>query len=147
MKRSAPLSRGVGPKRTTSLSRSAKKNSTRTTFTPASKEQRAKVRELACVVCGKDIFEQTIHPAHLTPRSKGGCDAAECVIALCAYDHRRFDDGELDLLSVLTASWPAYRPEVAHMLEHLNPVELLEQLANDRVQWRAVGFVPEEATQ
>lgn len=109
----------------------------RPSFTPASKAQRAKVRDEGCAMYRYDLgCIGAVQPAHVVARSKGGCDAADCVLALCEFHHRQFDDGHLDLLRVVSASWPLFRAECQHALEHLNPVELVEQLANDRVTWR-----------
>jgi predicted restriction endonuclease len=53
------------------------------------------VAGVACVVCGD---RGAIDPAHLVPRSLGGCDEAACVVALCRRHHRAYDRGQLDLL-------------------------------------------------
>ena len=37
-------------------------------------------------------------PAHLAPRSLGGCDDPDCVVPLCWMHHRAYDTGRLDLL-------------------------------------------------
>jgi hypothetical protein len=137
MKRGAPLSRGVGPKRTTTLK-------TGRGFA-ASKEQRSKVEGDWCVVCGQ---MSGCDPAHLTARAVGGCDDALCVVALCRQHHRAFDqDRSLDLLPYLIDR--CYVAEVQHALGHYNGnlVGLLQRLTNERWQPVGVGFVPEEATQ
>lgn len=116
-------------------------------FTGASEAQRQAVAEQGfCIGCGEEASEWVvIDPAHLTPRSKGGCDHKLCVVGLCrnpatgAGCHRKFDDGELDLLSIVAARWPAEREQWQHMAEHLNPVQALEQLANERTQWTTVA--------
>lgn len=113
-------------------------------FTPASPDQRAKVAELGyCLGCGVEASEYVlIDPAHVVPRSKGGCNHPDCVIPLCRLAvggggcHRRYDDGELDLMAVIAGRWPAEIREVQHALEHLNPVAVIQQLANDRIEWR-----------
>jgi len=92
----------------------------------ASEEQRRKVAGLACLVCGA---RDGADPAHLTPRSRGGCDHPDCVVALCRFRcHRAFDDGRLDLLPYLEP----HRLELAHALQHLGLIELLERLTAER---------------
>ena len=61
----------------------------------ASDAQREKV-----VAAGASSAEQTrgITPAHLTPRSLGGCDHPDCVVPLCWMHHRANDTGRLELL-------------------------------------------------
>jgi hypothetical protein len=55
-------------------------------------------------------------PAHLAPRTTGGCDEADCVVPLCWMHHRAYDTGRLDLLPYLE---PVWRAEVAHVVVHL----------------------------
>jgi hypothetical protein len=113
-------SRGNGPTRTSRA---------RSTFTPASRPQRAKVRFAACVVCAST----PVDPAHLTPRSYGGCSESDCVIALCRLCHRAFDDGRLDLLPYLAGQ--GFRAELAHMQSHYDdPLSVLYRLSGMR--WR-----------
>jgi hypothetical protein len=86
----------------------------------ASPAQRAKVRELACLVCGVEPFQRKIDPAHLCARARGGCDQEACVIPLCRTCHRAFDEGRLGLLQHLrpyhaTTRW---RTEIVHSLDH-----------------------------
>jgi hypothetical protein len=80
----------------------------------------------ACVVC-----QQTkgITPAHLAPRSLGGCDAAECVVPLCWMHHRAFDTGRLELLPHLE---PVWRAEAAHAVMHLGLIGAVRRLAPGR---------------
>jgi 5-methylcytosine-specific restriction endonuclease McrA len=66
-----------------------------------------------CIVCGTD---HRIDPAHLIPRSLGGCGHALCVTALCRRCHRAYDRGELDLLPYLEPEW---RPQLAHAVGHV----------------------------
>jgi hypothetical protein len=98
---------------------------------PASEAQRAKVAGKACLVCRK----RPVDPAHLVPRSLGGCDDAECCVPLCRVHHRLYDRGELDLLPHVE---PGYRAELAHALGHLGLMGLLRRLTGTR--WR-----PEDA--
>ena len=64
----------------------------------ASDAQREKIIGRWCIVC-----QQTkgITPAHLTPRSLGGCDHPDCVVPLCWMHHRAYDTGRLELLPYL----------------------------------------------
>ena len=88
----------------------------------AFKEQRDKVRGMACVCCGSMQDEFTaVDPAHVCSRGMGGCDDPLCVIPLCRRAdgsgcHRVFDAGALYLLPSLE---PQYRAEVAHAVMHL----------------------------
>lgn len=93
--------------------------------TPASESQRAKVAGQACLVCGR----QPVDPAHLVPRPLGGCEAGECVVALCRRCHRAYDRGELDLLPALE---PRFRAELAHALAHLPLLAVLRRVTGRR---------------
>jgi hypothetical protein len=97
---------------------------------PASPEQRSKVAGLACLVCGG----RPVDPAHLVPRSLGGCDKPDCTVALCRAHHRAYDRGELDLLPHLE---PGFRAELAHGLLHLGLLGLLRRVSGTR--WEAAG--------
>jgi len=66
----------------------------RTSAMAATDSQRAAVAGRKCIVCETD---RRIDPAHLIPRSLGGCGHALCVTALCRRCHRAYDRGELDL--------------------------------------------------
>jgi hypothetical protein len=68
-------------------------------------------------------------PAHLVPRSLGGCDKADCCVPLCRLHHRMFDRGELDLLPHLE---PLYRKELSHALAHVPLLALLRRLTGTR---------------
>jgi hypothetical protein len=92
----------------------------------ASEAQRAKVAGQACLVCGR----RPADPAHLVPRSLGGCDHPACVLALCRRCHRAYDGGELDLLPHLE---PRHRAELAHGLGHVGLVALLRRVSG--VRW------------
>jgi hypothetical protein len=74
------------------------------------------------LVCGR----RPVDPAHLVPRSLGGCDHPDCVVPLCRPHHRAYDRGQLDLLSHLE---PRHRPELAHGLLHLGLMALLRCVA------------------
>ena len=79
----------------------------------ASDAQRAKIVGSACVVC---LQTKGLTPAHLAPRSLGGCDHPDCVVPLCWMHHRAYDTGRLELLPHLEPRW---RAEVAHAVLHL----------------------------
>jgi predicted restriction endonuclease len=89
---------------------------------PASPAQRAKVAGQRCIVCGAAT---RIDPAHLVPRAIGGCDGADCVVALCGTHHRAYDQAGLDLVALLE---PDYRREVAHAVLHLGLAGALRHL-------------------
>ena len=92
----------------------------------ASPGQRAKVAGAPCVVCGK---RTAIDPAHLVPRSMGGCDEPDCVVALCRRHHRAYDGGSLDVLPYLE---PGHSAEVCHAVAHLGLVGALRRLSGSR---------------
>lgn len=95
-------------------------------ISPATNAQRAKVRDQGgCIVCGRP----EVDPAHLTPRSLGGCDDVMCVAAVCRAHHRAYDEGRLSLLEHLE---PRLREEVQHAVGHLGLLGALVRLTNDR---------------
>jgi hypothetical protein len=98
----------------------------------ASEAQRLAVAGRACTVCGTTTGR--IDPAHLIPRSPGGCGDAMCVVPLCRHHHRAYDRGELDLLPYLE---PAWRTQVAHAVGHVGLVGALRRISASR--WRADG--------
>jgi hypothetical protein len=100
----------------------------------ASPEQQRKVRDLPCIVCGKDRHEAKIEAAHVYPRRLASCDCADGVAPLCHDCQRAEDANELDLLPALLAH--GYRTEVAHaFLEHDAPLrEVLEQVTGTKWQ-------------
>jgi hypothetical protein len=102
---------------------------------PASPAQRGKVRGRRCLVCGAG---RAADPAHLMPRSLGGCDHPDCVVALCRAHHRAYDRGELDLLPYLE---PDHRAEAAHAVGHLGLVGALRRLTGRRDPQDALGSV------
>ena len=99
---------------------------------PASEVQRAKVAGLACLVCGR----RPVDPAHLVPRSLGGCEQADGCVPLYRLHHRRYDRGELDLLPHLE---PRFRAELAHALTHLPLIGVLRQVTGQRWQPEDAG--------
>jgi hypothetical protein len=100
--------------------------------------QRAKAMDATCPVTGRDRYEATIDPAHLWPRSKGGCDHPLCVIGLERSVHTAFDDGDFDLLPYLRPSGDLRRflPEILHALDHADGdlIGLLQRLTNQRYE-------------
>jgi hypothetical protein len=62
----------------------------RTPAMAASESQRAAVAGHTCVVCGTD---RRVDPAHLIPRSLGGCGDRLCVVPACRAHHRAYDRG------------------------------------------------------
>ena len=126
LSRREPLKRGEGLKRSgTSPLRgtSVRKRA----ISRASRPQKLKVRsEGKCRVCQLPADVAELHPAHVADRSLGGCDEPLCVCALCPVCHRRYDEGELDLLPFLT------REEQAHAVAHLGLVGALRRITNDR---------------
>jgi hypothetical protein len=92
----------------------------------ASEAQREKIIGRWCVVCRQT---KSITPAHLTPRSLGGCDHPDCVVPLCWMHHPAYDTGQLELLPYLE---PQSRVEVAHAVLHLGLIGALRRLAPAR---------------
>ena len=89
----------------------------------ASEEQRAAVAGLRCIVCGSD---RRVDPAHLVPRSMGGCGDALCVVPACRSCHRAYDTGELDLLPYLE---PAWRSQLGHAVGHVGLITALRRIS------------------
>ena len=89
----------------------------------ASEAQRAAVAGRACIVCGTT---RRIDPAHLIPRSLGGCGDARCVVPLCRPCHRVYDGGRLDLLPHLE---PAWRAQLAHAVGHVGLIGALRRIS------------------
>jgi hypothetical protein len=92
----------------------------------ASAAQREKIIGSACVVCAQT---RGLTPAHLAPRSLGGCDDADCVVPLCWLHHRAYDTGRLELLPYLEPGW---RAEVAHAVLHLGLIGAYRRLTAQR---------------
>lgn len=89
----------------------------------ASQPQRVKVKnEGTCRVCRNEEPD----PAHITPRSIGGCNDPACVMALGRRCHRLYDEHRLDVLPYLT------RDEQAHAVLHLGIVGALQRLTNEK---------------
>jgi hypothetical protein len=99
----------------------------------ASKVQQEKVKLLPCAHCGTEGDQfNPIDPAHLWPRSKGGCNHPNCVIPLCRSCHRIYDpSGGLELLPALVSK--GYFAELAHPISahEVSPNELVRHLTLD----------------
>ena len=91
----------------------------------ATDQQRAAVAGRMCVVCRAD---RRIDPAHLIPRSLGGCGDALCVVPLCRLCHRAYDTGGLDLLPYLE---PAWRAQLADAVGHVGLVGALRRISGN----------------
>ena len=92
----------------------------------ASEAQREKVIGGACAVCRQT---KGITPAHLAPRSLGGCDHPDCVVPRCWTHHRAYDIGRVELLPHLGPEW---RAEVVHAVSHLGLIGVVRRLAPGR---------------
>jgi hypothetical protein len=101
----------------------------------ATDAQRAAVAGRSCIVCGSD---RRIDPAHLIPRSLGGCGDPLCVVPACRRCHRTHDRGELDLVQYLE---PAWRPQLAHAVEHVGLIGALRRISGGR-QDPTIGGLP-----
>jgi hypothetical protein len=95
----------------------------RTPSMAATERQRAAVAGRRCIVCGTD---RRIDPAHLIPRSVGGCGDALCVVPACRAHHRAYDRGELDLLRYLEPGW---RAQLAHAVGHVGLIGALRRIS------------------
>ena len=136
--RRAPLEPGAPPQRQTALTRATPLRPVRSPGSQqgagarsrlplsASDVQRAKIVGSACVVCAQT---KGVTPAHLAPRSMGGCDEPDCVVPLCWMHYRGYDTGRLELLPYLEPDW---RDEVAHAVMHLGLMGAVRRLAPGR---------------
>ena len=95
----------------------------RTASMAVSERQRAAIAGRCCIVCGTD---RRIDPAHLIPRSLGGCGEELCVVPACRTHHRAYDRGELDLLPYLE---PAWRAQLAHAVGHVGLVGAVRRIS------------------
>jgi hypothetical protein len=131
LKRQAEIDSGERPRQSSTL-----KSGRGFSVAPA---QRAKMKLLTCLGCGREvdpdtIGDWTIDPAHLVPRAGGGCDDPLCVLPLCRFRptgrgcHRDFDNGALDLHYRIARG--GYEKELAHAVgEHgYSPLELVRRL-------------------
>lgn len=92
-------------------------------FTPASREQRAKAQS-GCRIHGGACGNAD--PMHVTPRGRGGCDDPLCVIPACREVHRLYDADRFDVTPFLT------HDEAAHAVGHLGLFGALRRLTNRR---------------
>lgn len=104
----------------------------RRAVSPASSEQRAKVKDRLCVNCADD---GPCDPAHLTARAQGGCDHPDCVLPLCRECHRGLDaregpQAQIDLEPVLALR--EFATERAHMASHLSYRQCIQRLTGER---------------
>jgi hypothetical protein len=118
--RRRPLRPGRGLRRRTPLRRLATLGGAAPLS--AAPGQRDKVAGRPCLVCGSVA---RVDPAHLIPRSLGGCDEPDCVVPLCRTHHRAYDTGRLELLPFLEPRW---RVEVAHAVLHLGLIGAVRRL-------------------
>jgi hypothetical protein len=88
----------------------------------ASPAQRRKAQASVCRACGGLGSD----PAHIIPRSLGGCDEDLCVIPLCRAHHRAYDEHNLDVLALLT------HDEQAHTVAHVGLISALQRTTNLR---------------
>jgi hypothetical protein len=95
----------------------------RTAPLAATDAQRAAAAGRRCVACGA---EYRIDPAHLIPRSLGGCGDPLCVVPACRRCHRAYDRGELDLLPYLE---PAWRAQLPHAVGHIGMIGALRRIS------------------
>lgn len=107
----------------------------RRAISPASPEQRADVRDQACVVCRGHAG--ACHPAHVIDRSLcgEGADDPRAVVPLCPEHHRAYDDGAgqgtLDLLPYLE---PHRRDVLAFAVERVGLMATVRRVTNERRQ-------------
>jgi hypothetical protein len=119
------------------LKRRAPMKTRRAPISPASIEQREKIKGRACVNCAQGPCD----PAHLVPRGLGGCDHPDCVLPLCRNCHDRLDGraprSGLDLSPVLALR--DFAAERSHMASHWSFPVCLERLSGER--WMSVERV------
>jgi hypothetical protein len=84
--------------------------------------------------------DHRIDPAHLIPRSLGGCGEPLCVVPLCRTCHRAYDTGGLDLLAHLE---PAWRAQLAHAVGHVGLIGALRRLGGQRPKMTGGGLPSE----
>lgn len=71
-----------------------------------------------------------VDPAHVIPRSLGGCNHEDCTVGLPRRVHRAYDRGEVDLLPYLS------HDEQAHAVSHVGILSALKITTGD-------NYVPE----
>lgn len=95
----------------------------RTDSLTATDQQRSAVAGRPCIVCGAT---HRVDPAHLIPKSLGGCGDALCVVPLDRGCHRAYDRCELDLLPYLEPTW---RAQLAHAVGHVGLIGALRRIS------------------
>lgn len=124
-------------------------------LSPASRVQRAKVREAeGCRVRERHEFDDEldvalpapiadalatwgagpVDPMHVVDRSIGGCDDGACAIPACRPIHLAYDDHQFNVLPYLTLL------EQAHAVGHLGIVGALKRVTG--LEWAPVNGVP-----
>ena len=73
-----------------------------------------------------------VDPAHIVPRTQGGCDHEDCVCPLPRRLHQAYDEGKLDILPYLTLA------EQAHAASHIGLLGALKRTTGE-------AYVPESA--
>jgi hypothetical protein len=99
----------------------------------ANERQRAAVAGRTCLVCGG---EKRIDPAHLIPRSLGGCGDALCGVPLCRRCARAYDRRERDLLPYLE---PAWRAQLGHAVGHVGLIRALRRISGNGRSEKVAG--------
>jgi hypothetical protein len=118
LRRRAQLRARKSLRRTTPLARTAS--------LAATDRQRLAVLGRPCIVCGAT---DGVDPAHLIPRSLGGCGDPLCVVPLCRRPcHRAYDSDELDLLPHLEPDW---RAQLAHAVGHVGLIGALRRIGGE----------------
>ena len=124
-----------GAKRSSFRKPTGEKAKRRSTFkqpqksiSPASAEQRAKVKDALSIISGAGQCD----PTHLWDRRLGGCDDALCVVPATRFEHREFEEKRLDILPALVAG--GFFAEMGHVIaEHqVSPTVLVERLTGQR---------------
>lgn len=123
--RTTPLARTAELARRTELKRTTRPRLR--AVSPATREQKLKVLDRACIVCGAGPST----PAHLIDRSlaPGDGDDTRLVVPLCAACHFEYDEGDLDLSPYLE---PHYREEVAAAVEAVGLFAALRRITGRR---------------
>lgn len=115
--------------RRTQLNR-ASKSLKRTPLGHCTPEQKARVRDLACIACGRGLGH--CHPAHVI--DSGGLSAevandVRAVVPLCPVCHRLYDDLQLDLSPYLE---PVWRDAVVWAVEAVGLFRALRRITGQR---------------
>jgi hypothetical protein len=93
---------------------------------PVSKALKEIVRDVPCLVCGVENCD----PAHVISRGHTtvGQEDPRAVIPLCRADHRRFDNGELDLLGRME---PYYCWELGFAVQRAGLIYTLKRVTGE----------------